>query len=334
MTGYAMTIEYRMFSLRDLASGEDLARVRGTPGTYQMIGGDWEQRLERAVAARPDDPELQYAVGEWLSRMNACGCGRPERFKGAADDFQHFERALRGGVSDAWSLFRMGVHHVSGPRPDLRAGVDFFERSLALAPDDVDAHYNEAVALLWLKDYAGARNHSAKALGKYADPQLAADAFHLHAEIEAALGDAAAAERAYREAMKLRPAHALAFQGLLDLLRAQGRVEEYRQVALAFIALDYGNTWPFQVYLKSVDEAGPIEADRALARELAAREYAGDREIGAVFYGLGLLAERDGDRAEAHARYVRSLEALRRQKPPPEGAVEALEKLVAETRGK
>lgn len=333
-TGYAMAIDFRLFSLRDLEAGEAIEEVRGKPGTYTMTGGDLEQRLRDAIAAAPDDPELQYAVGEYLSRMSACGCGTPELFRGEeAEDWRWFERALRGGVSDAWSFFRLGTHQATASSPDHRAALGWFQRALALEPDDVDAQYNTAVCLFFLKEYSSARQHSERALGRYRNAGLDADAYHLHGAIAAALGDEKGAEDAWARALQLKPSNATVFRSLLGLLRSQRRADEYRRRAAAFVALDYANTWPFGQYLEWLKAAGVSEADRRLGRDLEARHYASDLEIGAVFYGLGGLAELDGDRALAHARYVRSLEALKKAAHPPPGAVDALTGLVERTQG-
>jgi tetratricopeptide (TPR) repeat protein len=333
VTYYAMTLNFRMFALRDLEKGEELEKVRGAPGKYVMVGGDWEKTLHDAVEAKPDDPDIQFAVGEFLSRGKACGCAKPELFVGeGADEFPYFDRAYRAGISDYWSLFRMGVHHMSGGKPDLAKAVVLFEQSLKEKADHVATRYNAAVAYFWLKEYASARKHSAQAVGLYGTPQLDADTYNVHARVELSLGDAAAAEKAFRKALELRPPHEGAFTGLLALLRSQNRFDDYQQRAAAFIALDYRNTYPFGVYLGFVEKAGVIDADRDLARELAAREYARPEEVGAVFYSLGHLAELASDRGLANQHYSRSLDALRKLDKPPEGSIEALTGLVERTR--
>lgn len=333
VTSYATTINFRLFALRDLAKGEDIEKIRGTPGEYTMIGKDLERTLQAALAERPDDPDIQFAVGEYLSRGNACGCLTPELFTGErADEFPYLERAHRGGIQDDWSLFRMGVHYASEREPDYGKAVAFFERSLELNPERVAAHYNAAVAWFRLGKPAAAREHSARALGRYGNRDLDADTYNVHARIEQALGHSAGAESAFRRALELRPAHEGAFRGLLHLLRAQDRLDDYRKLAAAFIALDYGNTWPLGVYVSCVQEAGVAEVDRALGRELAGREYGRPVEVGAVFYGLGKLAELDSDRALAHRHYRRSLDALRKLEKPPPGSIDALTGLVERTR--
>lgn len=333
VTYYAMTVNFRIFALRDLEEGEELEKVRGAPGNYVMIGGDWEKKLHDAVAAQPDDPDIQFAVGEFLSRGKACGCAKPELFvRESADEFPYFERAYRAGIRDYWSLFRMGVHHMSGEKPDLAKAVELFGASLKEKPDHVATHYNAAIAYFWLKDYPSARKHSAQALGRYGQPDLDADTYNVHARIETALGDTAAAEKAFQRALELRPPHEGALTGLLALLRSQKRFDDYKRRAVAFIALDYGNTYPFGVYLGYVARAGLIGADGDLARELAAREYARPEEVGAVFYSLGQLAELASDRTLANKHYSRSLDALRKLEKPPKGSIEALTGLVERTR--
>lgn len=333
VTDYAMTINFRMFALKDLKEGEDIERVRGTPGQYTLIGGDLERRLYDALAAHREDPDIQFAVGEYLSLGKACGCARPELFEGeSANEFPYLERAHRAGIRDSWSLFRMGVHHLSGTRPDLPRAVELFETSLKEKPDNVAAHYNAAIAYLLLEDFASAEKHSAAALGKYEDAMLDADTFNVHGKVEQALGKESAAEKSFERALALNPAHEGAFVALLSLLRSQKRFDDYGSRAAAFVALDYANTYPFGVYLDSVARAGFADADRLLGQRLAARSYAGPKEVGAVFYGLGRLAELGEDLPLAHQQYRKSLDALRKQEKPPAGSIEALTALVERTR--
>jgi tetratricopeptide (TPR) repeat protein len=280
-----MTLNFRMFALRDLEKGEELEKVRGAPGKYVMVGGDWEKTLHDAVEAKPDDPDIQFAVGEFLSRGKACGCAKPELFVGeGADEFPYFDRAYRAGISDYWSLFRMGVHHMSGGKPDLAKAVVLFEQSLKEKADHVATRYNAAVAHFWLKEYASARKHSAQAVGRYGTPQLDADTYNVHARVELSLGDAAAAEKAFRKALELRPPHEGAFTGLLALLGP----ESLRRLPAARRCLhrpDYRNTYPSVSTLacQRLASSTPI----GIARELAAREYAPPGGSGAAVGSLG-----------------------------------------------
>lgn len=331
---YVISVNFGLFALRDLAPGERIEQVRGKAGDYVIVGGDWEKVLFEALAARPEDPELSFAVGEYLSRGAASGCGRPQFFTGdRGDDYPYFERAYRAGLRDAWSLFRMGLHHLSAEPPDLRRAVALFDEALALSPDDVATHYDKAAALMLLGEPAAALVHSRKALGRYGNASLDADTYNLQARIEVALGEVAAAERDFGRALELLPQHDKAFSGLLQLLRSGKKETEYRSRVLKFASLDFANTWPLGVWVEYVGDAGVEAVDREIEKTLATRRYAGLREVGAVFYNLGRFLEIAGDRAGAHRNYRRSLEALRRQKDPPAGSVEVLEKLVEGTRG-
>lgn len=332
VTYYTMNINFTFFAVKDLQEGERIEDLRGAPGTHQLASGDWEQVLFEAMEKRPADPDLNFAVGEYLSRGQACGCARPQRFVGAkGDEFPYFERAYRAGIFDYWSLFRMGVHHMAGDTAALHTAVHLFDESLKEKPDHVATHYNEAVAHVWLGEYALARAHSLQALGRYGNPALDADTYNVQARIELALGDRAAAGKAFARALELKSSHPDAFTGFLGLLRADGQFAEYKRRVLAFAALDFANTWPLGVYAEYVRKAGATDADREIARSLAARQYARDEEVGAVFYNLGRMAEWDGERTLAHARFRKSLEALKRCQRAPPGSIEALTELVKRT---
>jgi tetratricopeptide (TPR) repeat protein len=332
VTYYAVNINFRIFSLADLAQGQDLEAIRRTPGQYTVVGADWERALRDALAAHPLDPDVQFAVGEYLSRAQTCGCAKLEVFTGSmADEFPYLEAAYRGGVHDSWSLFRMGVHHMGGEKPDFRAAAELFEASLKEDPGRLPVHYEAAVAYFRLKELEPARTHALATAGRNHDRKLDADAYEMLGRIELTAGRSAAAEKALRTALELRPEHEAAFMALLHQLRTEERFADYKKVAAAYVALDYANTYPFGVYLGYLRRVGLVDADRELGRELAARKYERPEEIGATFYSLGILAELDSDKALAHERYRRSLEALRREASPPKESIETLTELVRRT---
>ncbi len=335
VTYYAVNINFRIFSLADLKPGDDLAKLRATPGQYTVVGGDWEKVLKDALAAHPLDADVQFAVGEYLSRGQACACANLEVFTGEmADDFPYLEAAWRGGIHDAWSLFRMGVHHMGAEPPDFRKAAALFEASLKERPDFVPAHYEAAFAYFRLKELGPARAHALAAAGRNHDKKLDADAYDVLGRIELTAGNGAAGEKALRTALELRPGHESAFTALLHELRTEGRFADYKKLAAAYIALDHANTYPFGVYLDYLRRVGLVDADRELGDELAARQWSRPEEIGATFYGLGVLAELDGKKPLAHERYQRSLDALRKVAKPQEGSIETVAELVRRTGGK
>jgi len=118
--------------------------------------------------------------------------------------------------------------------------------------------------------------------------------------------------------------HARACDGLIDLYRKGKRFDAYNKTVKDYIALDYSNTYTFNVYVDYLADQKLIPADREVAWDLAKRQYARTEETGAVFFNLGRIAELDENKALAAQHYAKSLEALKKLSQPPPGAIEAL----------
>ncbi len=322
---YTFQVNFGLFATRDLKDGERLEDVRGAKGDHKMVGGDWEKSLYDALKEHPESPDISFAVGEYLSLGQLCGCATLRLFRGEqTDDFRYFERAYKGDVFDYWSLFRMGNHYASGPNPDLKIATGYFEKSLKLNPDYTETHYNLASVYYSQGDYKAAKKHSAKTLGKYHDATLNADSYANYGRIETALGNYSSAEKNYQKAREYVFWHAPTFDGLANLYRKTKRFDVYKKTVSDYIALDYGNTYTFNIYVDYLADQGLIQSDREIVAELAKRQYSRTEEVGAVFFNLGRIAEMDGNKTLASQHYARSLEALKKLPQPPPGAIEAL----------
>jgi tetratricopeptide (TPR) repeat protein len=322
---YTFQVNFGLFATRDLKEGERLEDVRGAKGDHKMVGGDWEKSLYDTLKKHPESPDINFAVGEYLSLGQLCGCTSLRLFRGEqADDFFYFERAYKGDVFDYWSLFRMGNHYAGGPSPDLKKATGYYEKSLKLNPDYTETHYNLASVYYSLGDYVSAKKHSAKTLGKYPDATLNADSYANYGRIEAALGNYTSAEKNYQKAREYVFWHAPTFNELANLYRKTRRFDAYKKTVNDYIALDYGNTYTFNVYVDYLADHKLIKEDREIVTELAKRQYSRTEEIGAVFFNLGRIAEMERNTALAAQHYAKSLGALKKLPNPPPGAIEAL----------
>ena len=329
VTDYTMAISFELFALKDIHDGERLEELRGAPGTYQLVGGEWEKVLYEAFQKYPESPDINFAVGEYLSRKEVCSCGNAEYFVGEqARDYRYFDLAYKAGIVDYWSLFRIGNHYFRNPG-GARQAVFFFLKSLALNPENIDANYNIASAYYQIKDYPAAKVYAEKTLGQYHDASFNADTYVTYARIEAALGNHSAAERAYQKAIALKDWDERAFTGLLDIYRTTKRFGEYKQRVAEYIALDYSNTYTFNVYVDYLSQAGMVSADREIMREFALKTFTRPEERGAVFFNLGRIAEIEKNDRVALVYYDKSLAALKELKLPPQGSMEALTQAIS-----
>lgn len=326
-TKYIAAINYSVFSLKDLKKGEHVEDYRGKSGMSTMVGGQLDELLYQSIKKNPNSPDINFAVGEYLSRGDACGCRSPGPLKDlSGDESRYFLKAYKGGVADDWSLFRIGMHYqVKGK---LENAIAFYNKSLAINPDGIDANYNLASVYFSKKKYGTAIDYIDKVLGKYNDPGLDADAYALRGMILVALDNDKDAEKSLRQALKLKSWHEDAFKELLRLYRSTGQDDKYIAEANSFIALDYGNTQTFNTYIDYLQQAGQSALDRKVEKNLLALNLKDAQQNGALYFNLGRMADMRNDEGEAIKRYKRSLAALKTLKNPPEGAIPALEQRI------
>jgi|GEM_PF-2641609 len=322
-TDYAYTINFSMFALKDLHKGQSIEAVRGKPGKYSLVGGPLDELLYKRFKRDPDSPDLNYALGEYLSRGAACGCRKPGPLKDlSADDGPYFLKAYRHGVSDAWSLFRIALdYHKQG---NTEKAIAFYRKSLAEEPDNADANYNLAFLYYQKGDLNRAKRHVARSLKAYRDAGPKADAYALQGLVRMGLKDSNGAEHSLRQALKAQRWNRQAFSALLGLYRRTGQHEKYVSRAEGYIALDYGNTYTFNAYVSFLRQNGQTRDDRKVERDLLGLKPKGAQQTGALYYNLGRMADMRDDRAAALKRYRRALAALKTLKKPPQGAIPAI----------
>lgn len=324
---YAITIQFNMFGLRDLEAQEEIDQIRGNPGQYSMIGVNLEEQLFERYKQNPESAYLNLAIGEYLSRGEVCGCSQPSLFVGEfGGDYQYFDRAYIQGLSDEWSVFRIGLHHHS--KGELNKAIQFYHDALPDSANNPSVTYNLAVALYQNHQDKDAKTYALQALGIYEDKDLDSDTYHFYGMLLFNEGSYAEAEKHLIKALKLKQWHPQAFETLLSLYRKRNFHNKYRELILDYISLDYGNTFMFNQYVVYLENFEIIEEDRAVISELEKRDYSSDKETGAVYFNIGRVYDLDRDKVAARNSYKKSLTAMKQQKDPPKGAIPALLELI------
>lgn len=152
-------------------------------------------------------------------------------------------RVVEAAPDDAGSLYRLALCEATlaeRPREDdvrrraWQQAADRFARYVALAPEDVQGMLGEAQARFRLWQLDGASDP--ERLGAVRDLYRAAarldsrsaEAVFGEGVVAEAAGDSAAAEVAYREALRREPAHAASLLNLAALLAERGATDEAR----------------------------------------------------------------------------------------------------------
>jgi tetratricopeptide (TPR) repeat protein len=190
------------------------------------------EHLEQAFAARPDLPGAQVLLGESLTNLGRAG-----------EAVEVLAREFPATARNPNRLTLLGHARLQGGDPAGAKGD--FERALAIDPASSHALYGLSTACSRLGETEAAARHQAEFANRKAQ-SLARDRANAKARlddmpallqamagwytsagrIDAAWGDAAAAERDWLRALDFAPAQAAALGGLVDLYRRQGREEE------------------------------------------------------------------------------------------------------------
>lgn len=327
---YAMTINFNMFALRDLEKHENIDEIRGQKGTYKMLGVKLEEQLFNRWHESPDSPHLNFAIGEYLSRGYSCGCLQQTEYFVAPNDSDStfFAKSLESGISDNWSLFRLGMnHHVQG---NLEEAIKFYQMSLVLSDKHPATIYNLAVALYQDHQDKKAKTYAKKALGFYGDDELDSDTYDLYGSILFDEGHYKEAEKHLTKSLELKAWHSHAFKTLLQLYEKQAMSEQYRSLVNRYIATDYSNTFLFNQYIEHLTEANVNKDDLQVMADLSNKTYDNDLATGAVFFNIGRVYAFMGDNETASTHLKKSLTFMNKLENPPGGAIEALNKLLAD----
>lgn len=325
---YAVTIQFDMFALRDLEKHERIELVRGSKGEYSMVGVKLEEQLFERYKKTPESAHLNFAIGEYLSRGSSCGCGQPRLFVGKhGGEFKFFSYAYKQGESDGWSMFRLGMHHHT--KGNLIGAIKLYRNSLPISEQNPSVAYNLAVALYQNRENIEAIKYAKKALGSYHNNDLDSDTYDLYGSLLFDEGNYDEAEIHLIKSLQLKRWHPHAFQTLLSLYRKQDFNKKYRDRVHAYISEDFSNTYMFNRYYEYLENSGINEDDRAVIKELETKEYSSEKEKGAVFFNLGRVYGLNGDKETARKYFNKSLIATKQLKEPPKGAIQSLEKLLA-----
>lgn len=178
-------------------------------------------------------------------------------------------------------------------RPDpqfAEAATEVCRRGLALHPDSIDAR------LAWA-DMARVGGDPKLAIADYRQVidsrPRAVDAWVGMARAHADLGDATAAERAFRLAIELQPDHDPAYRAFGEFLFANGRYGEAFDVGRRQVQLDPDSVTGYKTLGDASFNVGRFTAAIAAYREVIARDASADayRAMGASLYYLGRYSD-------------------------------------------
>ena len=242
----------------------------------------------------------------------------------ALEDWDRAESACRKAVAldPDNSRFHLWLGRVYGEKADranfvlaapLAAKVrGEFERAVQLNPKDVDARLDLAEFYLMAPGIVGGGEQKAREQAQSIATMNPARAHWVYARIAEQKKDAATAEREYHQYIDLSKGDAEAWLNLALFLRRQKRFDEMEQ---AIVNLSQSPMPKLDVLVEASQMLYRADRNYPFAIELLHRYLAsGPVEAAPAFkarYLLGLLLEKQGDKAGAAQEYRASLSLVR-----------------------
>jgi tetratricopeptide (TPR) repeat protein len=228
---------------KDPIVGADAVKAWRQSLTWMNGSSAAKGAIQQYLAQYPQDSEIQQLLTD-LAKQPA---GGSEAQSKAYADLQHgnlaaaerqFASDLRANPNDPQALAGLGLVRLRQNR--FVEARDLLGRAIKAAPDqqkEIEPAYQSAVfwaqvqtakGLAAQKNYAGAETILSRLLANPRSDNWGAEL--VLGDVEAKLGHQAAAEAAYRRALRARPGNPDALFGLAAALRAQNKTEELNQL--------------------------------------------------------------------------------------------------------
>jgi len=172
------TIRNHLFAFVDLRKGEDLSKLRQVlkNDDFQFFEFKADTVLQRLKKRCPDDYRIVKALGDfYYNTYRDMGDNWFISARQLLDKFYDlYLEAYNNGVSDAGSLYAIAFYH--SVFEDYAEAAAWYERSLALQPDDPLTAYGMGVNSLLSKEYAKGVEPMKHAYELYSDSLKKGDA--------------------------------------------------------------------------------------------------------------------------------------------------------------
>ncbi|UYZ62386.1 tetratricopeptide repeat protein [Hymenobacter weizhouensis] len=217
LESYLISMNHRMFALKDLAPTETVAQLRGKAGEYSMHALDLPLELSRLQRKYPTNYALAKGLGDYYYQVQQCHCGEQDKTEAQLLDLvvRYYGAAHAHGLGDYRSYYAVGYAKLV--QKQAAASLAPFEKSIALNPQYSTSHYNLAYALMQLKRPTEAIVRARAAYDLYTDAELKADAARMLGHLYHGQQQPAEAQKAYEQSPALQPDNYHTIKELLAL---------------------------------------------------------------------------------------------------------------------
>ncbi|MGC4118496.1 MAG: tetratricopeptide repeat protein [Myxococcales bacterium] len=322
---FAMSINYTLFAIKDLAPGEDLMALRNTISAADgltTVSLDVPKVLSPLMEKNPADLRLTEALGNYYYE-------RMVRFPGMQADPKQaaelLEKAAAGGSARAESLSRLGNCFLMLEDPDK--ALKAYEAALQKDPEDPSTSYNAAAIYLRKEELDKALALARKAYDGYGKPGHAqgegaelvprqrSEAIRMVGMAQAMKEDLAAARESFKQAVALFPDDGNARRFQYDVELKLGLKSEAVATATEAIVHEPHDLDAYGRMLGVFDHYKALPELRALLEALLPK-YAEDAEVtGTLHFFAGETCFAQEAMAPARAHYDQARSAFTKAAP-------------------
>ncbi len=341
---YISTQNFRRFTVKNITPEETISSLRQqhitSPKALPALPLNIDSLLYQQLKKHPNSPDIQFAIGDYLSFSSLCRCHISKFFKGKMDaDF--YTRAYDKGVYDAWSLYRMGMHGIYSRDKNVPTkAISLLKRSLSMGqkthPDPLQINYLLAAAYFHNRNYKQANFHANNIIGKFDTAKANAEAYTLYGRINSALGYFRVAKNSFRKAMGYMKHHQKLFSEVLLLHIKQGEKDndpvmaanKYQAEVKKYLSENYAKQELYDNYSMHIDQYGMGQNDLKVLTLLGTLTLSNPQDMGILNYNLGKLYYRYGRRIEAQKYSRKALLAFKTMPNPPQSVIKRINNML------
>ncbi len=290
---YIMSIGHQMFALKNLKHGEEVDKLRGREGSYDMFSLDVPELSAPLMDKFPKNYQLKFAVGRYYHSMHLnCGDCTMSRADCISEFQRLFEECYKHGVYDYFSAY--GIAYAKVNNQQFKESIPYFLKSIELNDEYPSSHYNLAYAYLYIDDRENCIKYAQNAFDRYDYPSYKADAAKMIATAYSELEDHDGAYKYYSIANEVNPGdyYVLAPLMSLNLFLKKGNIEELRD---AFFEIDPDNPTIYQDLIYAYYDYGDINDLLKYFESLKSKYKQDHAVLGNLYFFTGKINSEEGN---------------------------------------
>ncbi len=237
LTYYVETVNFQMFSFKDMGKNESIKDYRRKLGSSKMHVFKINKILDSLRKIYPQNYKLDKGLGDFYyavhEKYNDKWLISEKEIIGMIENF--YKIAIDNNLGDFQTDYRLGLIYVTDE--NYQAGIPYLEKAVQLDNSNADAHYNLAYASLNVNDTDNALRHSLIAAKLYRDSSAKGDAARMAGVVFGEMGNQKKAIEFMELSNKIAPNNYNTLKILFDIYLMVYNHKKERQVTNEFYEL-------------------------------------------------------------------------------------------------